>query len=75
GGSLASMFGPLVGTQAGSGMALIMVLSGVLGVIAALCGYLFPAVRNAETLIPDHADSPEEASATSGIVGELQPAD
>ncbi|MBA3468293.1 MAG: MFS transporter [Herpetosiphonaceae bacterium] len=73
GGSLASMFGPLVGTQAGSGMALIMVLSGVLGVIAALCGYLFPAVRNAETLIPDHTDSPEEASATLGIVGELQP--
>jgi MFS transporter, DHA3 family, macrolide efflux protein len=77
GGSLATLFGPLVGTQTGSGMALIMLISGVVGMLAALCGYLFPAVRNAETLIPDHTDGPEEsedATAPAAPVGELQPA-
>jgi hypothetical protein len=73
-GSLANLFGPLVGTQTGSGMALIMVFSGAVGVIAALCGYLFPAVRNAETLIPDHTDGPEESATAPSVVGELQPA-
>ncbi len=73
GGSLASLFGPLVGTQVGSGMALIMLISGGVGVVAALCGYLFPAVRNVETLIPDHTSDDEAAPFAAAPVGELQP--
>lgn len=75
GGNVASIFGPLVGTTTGSGMAVIMFLSGVVGMIAALCGYLFPAVRNAETLIPDHHEGAEESAPPppGTLSGELQP--
>jgi hypothetical protein len=54
GGSLAAAFGGLVGTGPGAGMALLIVISGVVGMIAALSGYLFPAIRYAEDILPDH---------------------
>lgn len=54
GGSLANTFGPLVGTGPGAGMGLMFVLTGLLGALVGLSGYLFPAVRNAEDLLPDH---------------------
>jgi len=54
GGSLAGIFGPVVGTGQGAGMGLMFVLTGVLGALVGLGGYLFPAVRNAEDLLPDH---------------------
>ncbi|MFC2095528.1 MFS transporter [Candidatus Bipolaricaulota bacterium] len=54
GGSLAGFFGPLVGTGPGTGMSLIFVFTGALGILVGLGGYLFPAVRNAEDLLPDH---------------------
>jgi len=54
GGALAGTFGGLVGTGPGAGIALMLVFTGVLGVLVGLGGYLFPAVRDAETLLPDH---------------------
>lgn len=54
GGGWASLFGWLVGTGTGSGMALMFVISGLIGVAVGLGGYLFPAIRNAEELLPDH---------------------
>ncbi|MFC2083012.1 MFS transporter [Candidatus Bipolaricaulota bacterium] len=54
GGSLATIFGPLVGTGPGAGMGLMFVFTGLLGALVGLSGYLFPAVRNAEDLLPDH---------------------
>jgi len=32
----------------------MLVIAGVLGAAVGLGGYLFPAVRKAETLLPDH---------------------
>ena len=54
GGRLAGIFGSLVGTGPGAGMGLMFVLTGVLGTLVGLGGYLFPAVRNADDLLPDH---------------------
>ena len=53
-GSLAPVFGELVGTGPGAGMALMFVLFGVIRALTALSGYAFPAIRNAEELLPDH---------------------
>lgn len=53
-GRLARLFGGLVGTGEGAGMALILVLVGVLGAVVTLGGYIFPSVRNVEDLLPDH---------------------
>ncbi|HYF61856.1 MAG TPA: MFS transporter [Herpetosiphonaceae bacterium] len=76
GGAWASTFGPLVGTGDGAGMAMLMVISGTIGILGGLSGYLFPAIRNAETLIPDHTDDHEEPAPSPAIqLGELQPAD
>ncbi|NOQ53926.1 MAG: MFS transporter [Thermoplasmata archaeon] len=50
----------LFGSGPGAGMALIIFLVGVGGVIIGLAGYLFPGVRNVETLMPDHDKAAEE---------------
>jgi DHA3 family macrolide efflux protein-like MFS transporter len=57
GGTFAQFFRPLVGSGPGSGIALIFVFSGIVGVIAALIGYLVPVIRDVETLLPDY-DAP-----------------
>jgi len=57
GGAVARFFEPLVGSGPGAGMALLFVFSGILGVAAALIGYLVPAIRRAEDLLPDY-DAP-----------------
>lgn len=68
GGSLAPVFGWLVGTGPGAGMALIFIISGFIGAATGLCGFLFDAVRNVEDIIPDYdaasAESIEEPEAT-----------
>jgi MFS family permease len=51
--AFSAVFGPLVGTGPGAGMALMLVFSGLLGAVAGLGGFLFPAVRNAEDILPD----------------------
>lgn len=57
GGALVPIFGGLVGVGPGAGISLMFVIAGVLGIIVGLAGYLFPAVRNAETILPDHAQA------------------
>ena len=53
-GGLAALFGWLVGTGPGAGMGLWMVIAGLLGVLVAIGATFVPAVRKAETLLPDH---------------------
>jgi DHA3 family macrolide efflux protein-like MFS transporter len=53
-GSLAGRFDWLVGAGPGTGMSLMFVLTGALGVLASLGGYAFRAVRDAEEILPDH---------------------
>ena len=54
GGSWIGTFGWLVGTGPGAGMALILILCGLLATLVSFAGYLSPIVRNAEELLPDH---------------------
>ena len=54
GGSLAPVFSWLVGTGTGAGIGLLFVVTGGLAALASLGGYLFPAVRDAEDILPDH---------------------
>lgn len=54
GGAWTPVFGGLVGTGPGAGIGLMLVCTGLLGMAFAAGAYLFPAVRNAEDLIPDH---------------------
>lgn len=54
GGSLAPIFSWLVGTGTGAGIALLFVFTGLLAALTGLSGYLFPVVRNAEDILPDH---------------------
>ncbi|MFN8561317.1 MAG: MFS transporter [Anaerolineae bacterium] len=63
GGTLVDTFGSLVGVGPGAGMALIFVITSVMGVGVGLAGYAFPVVRNAEDLLPDHV--PDEAAAVA----------
>ena len=53
-GTLAQLFAPLVGSGPGAGMGLLFVFSGILGAVAALTGYLVPAIRQVETRLPDY---------------------
>ncbi len=71
GGSLIPLVGGLVGTGSGAGMALILVITGLLGVLVGLAGYAVPFIRNAEDLLPDHD---QDASSTAGAT-EFAPAD
>ncbi len=54
GGALTPIFGWLVGTGTGAGIALMFVLTGILLGITGAIGYLFPIVRRVEALLPDH---------------------
>jgi hypothetical protein len=54
GGSLAPAFGWLVGTGPGAGMALIFIVTGLLGTIFSLGVYAIRTVRNVEIIMPDH---------------------
>jgi len=53
-GSLAPAFGLFVGVGPGSGMALMFVISGILGALTGLVGYSIRIIRNAEDILPDH---------------------
>ena len=54
GGSLAGALGWAVGTGPGAGMALMLVVFGALGAVVGIGGYSVRAVRDAETILPDH---------------------
>jgi len=70
---LSQTFGWLVGTGPGSGMSIQFLISGVayLGII--LVAWFLPAVRNVETLLPDHDQMKkvEEATLLAEPVGEV----
>lgn len=51
---MATLFGPLVGTGPGAGMGLLMVVCGLLGLAVPIVAYFIPAIRHAESLLPDH---------------------
>jgi MFS family permease len=51
---LAKVFGWMVGTGPGSGMAVMMVVFGLLTILTMLSGYVIPSIRNMEDLLPDH---------------------
>jgi MFS family permease len=63
GGSLTSVFGGLVGTGPGAGMALLMVIASVGIIIVALVAYFVPVIRHAEEILPDHDAKPVEEAA------------
>jgi len=50
---LAKLFGWLTGNGPGSGMAVIMLVFGMLTILTTLSGFLFPRIRNMEDLLPD----------------------
>jgi MFS family permease len=56
---VARNIGWMVGNSPGSGMALIMVVFGLLTIITMLSGYLVPEIRNIEDLLPDHDQLPK----------------
>lgn len=61
GGALADSLGWLVGIGAGAGMALLLVLTGLLTAVVGAVAYLVPAIRNVEDIMPDHDAQPAEA--------------
>ena len=74
GGALAGTFGWLVGTGAGAGMGLMMVISGLFVSIVALGAFTNPTVRNAEDLLPDHEQMmPAEESTDDSAPQAAQP--
>jgi hypothetical protein len=72
GGRLAGTFSGLVGTGPGAGMALILIIAGIGGALVGVGGYLFPAVRYAEDILPDHELAAAAADAAAG--GEMSEA-
>jgi MFS family permease len=68
-GLMASIFGPLLGTGPGTGMSLMLLLSGLIGVAIGLVGYSIPVVRNVEDILPDFDAVPIPA-----LVAEAEPA-
>ncbi|MBZ0275782.1 MAG: MFS transporter [Anaerolineae bacterium] len=68
-GSLTGLFGGLVGTGPGAGMAVIFVLTGLGTVLICVIAYALPVIRNAELLLPDHDAfqpvQPEQAAVLS----------
>lgn len=54
GGSLTKIFGWIVGTEPGSGMALLFLLIGAFAVITSILGYMANAIRKADKILPDY---------------------
>jgi hypothetical protein len=54
GGNLAGLFSWLVGVGPGAGIALMIVVAGLLGSLVPLVGYALRGVRNVESILPDY---------------------
>ncbi|MEA5552705.1 MFS transporter [Anabaena cylindrica UHCC 0172] len=54
GGLLSSTLSPIFGTETGSGMALLYVITSLCVVSVGIGGYFFPKLRNVEDILPDH---------------------
>ena len=68
-GALSDTFAGLVGTSPGAGMSLIFIFTGLVAMCVGMGGYLFPVVRNAEIILPDHDAVPRSVH---GIRKQLQ---
>ena len=68
GGSLASIFGWLVGVGPGKGISLLFLVMGLIGAAVGFGGYLVRDVRNVEEMIPDH-DAIDASSAEVAVAG------
>lgn len=64
-GGLSNRFNWLVGSGPGAGIALLFVVTGILTTVVGLAGYLFPAIRHADTILPDH-DALERVESVAG---------
>lgn len=53
--ALANVFGPLVGTGRGTGMALMFVLFGGIALLVSIASFMVRDIRDVEILIPDYA--------------------
>jgi DHA3 family macrolide efflux protein-like MFS transporter len=58
GGDLTAIFGWMVGTGPGTGMSLMLIISGFLGAAVALGAYCFGAIRDVEDILPDYGAKP-----------------
>ena len=67
GGRVAELFGGLVGTGPGSGMAVMLIITGLLTASVGVLGYFFPTVRDAESRLPDHDAAPQPAATASAM--------
>lgn len=61
GGALSGVFGPLTGVGPGAGMGLMFLLTALAGCVTCFSGYLIPALRNVERLLPDAVQEPVSA--------------
>lgn len=66
GGSLVHVFGGLVGSGPGAGMALMFMFTFIMGTLTGLSGYLIPAIRNVERDLPDHDEIPLPVKSSGG---------
>jgi hypothetical protein len=76
GGLLARSFGWLVGTGPGSGFGLMIFFCGIGGMLVGVFGYLTPAVRNVNRILPDYQVpvSPETVRASTPTATKSHPA-
>jgi MFS transporter, DHA3 family, macrolide efflux protein len=61
-------FAPIFGTGAGSGMSLLMFICGLGAFWVGLAGYFIPAIRDAETILPDHEPLSEPIPEAEAVV-------
>lgn len=62
GGSMVGTFGRLFGVGPGAGMALMISVAGMVGMVLPLLGYAIRDVREVETIMPDYDGAVREAS-------------
>ena len=72
GGMLAGTFDWLVGTGAGSGMALIIIVCGVGSALVGLGGYTIRAIREVETILPDYRTDEQDGRQSLSAEGAIQ---
>jgi MFS family permease len=66
GGSLTDLFSGLVGMGPGAGMSLIFIFTGLLATAVGIGGYFIPAIRDAETILPDQDSMPDVSEGAEG---------
>ncbi len=65
-GSLAPGFGSVVGVGEGSGMSLMFIGVGIIGVLIGIAGYSIKAIRNIEDILPDYDASSGKTISQAG---------